>query len=428
MRLLSLLLFLLLLSTCRQDDDLALPCSGDQVNEDFVVNYTPRYWVSDPENFKMWGFLSDDDGKTHSTVRFNESTLNTVSLEQYCPLGMNFTTCHIREQDEGSYYITLRTMAAVNNYSQLTESYIWGYRRFTLNAPIITDLPEDVEEVSLVSLYNRYSVEIYKEERIAQLSLNNLAAQEWLYLRITTESDPLGKGLLYRPHIMDELISYQDFDLDIASHTIELPFKSRWSYSIVGVINDDYDQKVLLYDSFSKQQPLEQFSSITIDLPENTPITEYLVTLTGGYEAPLNKGVRIYKSYKELPDQIDYEYLAGEFSCEDASCTYSADSKFTFIEGRWYSSFLSSQGESININWFVYFPAQSGSFDLPEPPNALTNAYPFLLEMSGFSHQFYGYRVAPAYENQLTRYEMMGIGEDPFWRVKKHLSQQELSD
>ena len=183
MRAFSLLLAILVISNCQQEDFFPLPCPEDQINQSFVLDYTPRFWTSDRDAWQFWGFVSDSEGQPRETIRFGEGISNRLYLEEYCNSGMDFTFCEVRRQNENEYYVSLRTITQVNAGHQLTEPYSWGARIHALDGPRIVDLPSDVEEITVVSRNNQYSVDHNEAERTALIHLDNLWAKKDCLLR-----------------------------------------------------------------------------------------------------------------------------------------------------------------------------------------------------------------------------------------------------
>lgn len=399
--LLSMLFFALLLGACR-DFTIDETCPGWE--DGFVLDVHSDVFVSPASHWNAWGSVYNPEGVELTTRRLIPSQTAHFDLPNYCPDLLDYTTAIVSRRPSGSYDVELKTIASIGNQHQhLLFEKIVGYTP-NANTIRILNLPDDVEQIDVPTAYGFYTHTISPDGQVATVRPRNTgslftASGHTVLVRTKRASESFYRGHYSWEYGLDRDLDYADFEA-LNEHIIALPDGSGWKGLLMGILDDDPSNPVVLARiTASSGRP-----TVAVNVPDEADFTGYRVVLENNF---FGTGVVEYrKDFASLPDSLPYTRRGGTIECQSPLCSVGETGGFSVAKISWMGSFVNPDGDTVNLEWEVYLPGGTPQVQvLPALPFRLVEQYPFLENMKSHltNYSLFGYQFDgnPGYQTAL---------------------------
>jgi len=423
----ALSLFLLLLGTCRNEDDGIPSCPGEYPETEISYSLYSSYLSLN--DFTGWFFVSDAEGNVLRDYENTPGNTKRITLDDHCSEQLDAHVVEVLRYDEGDrerINVSIETIHQFAPYQDLSKrSNDFSFNRhFSYGFEIvINNIPDDLEYIQLVRTSNEplsFDIDFANHQAILNSSMS-LRASRHLYLVAKRVGENHQRALLHNPysHTGNQIIhDYEDFSMPTAPAEIIFPQDgSTWRYNILGIRNDNEKSMFLIANNYYEPAASGQ---ATIQVPiDDDLIKNYLIILYSGTnewrmvvdEFPVNIG--------EILPPIEGSYT------QDFCEFYQAEN-FDLVNLTWGFNYEQDNKE-VHLSWSVYLdPKSVNQYQLPQLPGAFLARFPFLRDLGTPTIlRIQGIKFTNPQPFHSIVYKYFDFNVDPLWEEK--IGYQQLS-
>ncbi|WP_020538213.1 hypothetical protein [Lewinella cohaerens] len=417
----ALSLFLLLISTCRNEDDGIPSCPGEYPETEISYSLYSSYLSLN--DFTGWFFVSDAEGNVLRDYENTPGNTKRITLDNHCSEQLDAHVVEVLKYDEGDHervHVGIETIHQFAPYQDLSKrsNDFSSKSHFSYGFEIvINNIPDDLEYIQLVRANNEplsFDIDLANHQAILNSS-SSLIASRHIYLVAKRAGENHQRALLHNPysHTGNQIThDYEDFSMPTAPAEIIFPQDgSTWRYNILGIRNDDENSTFLIANNYYEPAASGQ---ATIQVPiDDDLIKNYLIILYSG----ANEWRMIVD---EFPVSIGEALPQIEGSYTQDFCEFYQAENFDIVNLTWWFSYEQDNKE-VYLSWSVYLdPKSVNQYQLPQLPNAFLNRFPFLsdwgmspnLNITGIKftspkpfhsvvYKYFNYNVGPLWEEEI---------------------------
>ncbi|WP_367392833.1 hypothetical protein [Lewinella sp. LCG006] len=382
----ALSLFLLLLGTCRNEDDGIPSCPGEY--SAFEVSYTIPTSESNDSDRIDWTFVSDANGTVLKDYRADWGTTKRIILTDHCTENLDFSIVYARDAYgfEGLEKIveinTLTSVETGKNFSTPNKHdrrriYPPGGLRIAIN-----NIPEDLEDISFVrNSLNTNAFSLDHDNHIGYINISgSIPYYNPIFVTTKRSSETVQRGLVMPPPTYfydNELnLDYEDFTVIIESQTVHFPYPEFWRYDLYGTYEEAPIRDLYLSHGLINEDSTQPADEVTLMVPNDSTTTPII------FRAFTSDGDGVGMSTTTLPEQIELTPTGLDGTLNSRSCDFFNTAGLDLVVASWYYFTINYEGRKYRCTWNVYLdPTVASSYTLPELPSALLDRLPFLNQL-----------------------------------------------
>lgn len=382
----ALSLFILLICTCRQEDDGIPSCPGEYAA--FEVSYTVPTSENNQIDRTDWTFVSDANGIVLKDYRADWGTTKRIILTDHCTEDLDFSIVYARDAFgfEGLETIveinTLTSVETGRDFSTPIKSgRNWVYPPGGLRI-IINNIPEDLEEISFVrNSLNPTPVSLDHDNHIGYINISgSIPNEKPIFVTTKRSSEAVLKGFIMPPPPYfpnNELtLDYEDFTVISEPQTVRFPYPESWRYELYGTYEEAPIRDLYVSHGLINADTNQPADEVTLMVPNDSTTAPII------FKAYASDGDGIGMVTATLPEQIKLTPSGLGGNLNSRSCDFFNTEGLNLVVASWLYFTINYEGRKYSCVWNVYLdPTDVSSYTLPELPAALLERLPFLNQL-----------------------------------------------